>query len=339
MRVLRRDSHTAEELAAFHRDGYVIFQGVMTSEARTRFREELLTIEQSYDANGSCELSAPAYLAMSEQQRANARDPRNSITPHQFGPLRNWDCKGPVSDALIDPPLTMGFLEAVMGKKFNLCHSSMNITSRGHAKRLAPGTFPVLHQDAGASVADRIASYSSQQAQSEKYTEKRDDWYISCFYYVDGLQAGDGSLCILPGSHRLPPVELVPGTLSNTKAQARLQQLIEEYDLVPQMLDLPAGSLIIHNSMCYHGVEPKPPDAEKEHRIFADYIYKSYQYPKARTQPIPLEWLTSVKDDPARHARRKIMFDRPIGSMYGDQYPAPKADQVLCVHHVDIARL
>ena len=339
MRVLRRDAHTADELEAFHRDGYVIFPDIMLDEARVLFRQELFSIEQSFDAKGPCEMSAPAYLAMSEKQRAQTRDPRNSITPHQFGPLRNWDCKGPVSDALMDPPLTMGFLEAIMGSRFNLCHSSMNITSRGHAKRLARGIFPPLHQDAGGSPTDRIASYRSQQAQSDHYTRERDDWYVSCFYYVDGLQAGDGSLCILPGSHRLPPAQLVPGTLSNAEVSARLEELIEEHNLVPQTLDLPHGSLIIHNSMCYHGVEPKPPDAKQEHRIFADYVYKSYQYPKARTQPIPLEWLTSVKDDPVRYARRKILFDRPIGSMYGKEYPEPTADEVLCVHHVGAGRL
>lgn len=339
MRVLRRDAHTAEELETFHRDGYVIFPGIMLDGARVTFRAELLSIEQRIDANGPCEISAPRYLAMSEVKRAQARDARNSITKHQFGPLRNWDCKGPVSDALMDAPLPMGFLEAVMGPKFNLCHTSMNITSRGHAQRLPPGTFPALHQDAGASAADRIASYTSQQSQFDNYTKERDDWYVSCFYYVDGLQAGDGSLCILPGSHRLPPVQIIPGTLSNAEANARLETLIEEHGLVPQMLDLPPGSLIIHNSMCYHGVEPKPPDSEKEHRIFADYIYKSYHYPKARTQPIPLEWLTRVKDDPVRYARRKILFDRPIGSMYGGQYAEPNADEVLCVHHVGVARL
>ena len=276
---------------------------------------------------------------MSPEERAEARDPRNSVSPHQFGPLRNWDDKGPISDALMDPPLTMGFLEAVMGPKFNLCHSSMNITSRGHAERLPPGTFPGLHQDAGAGKVDRVASYASQQRQSDNYTEVRDDWYISCFYYVDGLQPGDGSLAILRGSHRLPPVELEPGTLSGPEAAARLKELSEEHGLKTEYLDLPPGSLVIHNSMCYHGVEPKPPDAIKEHRIFADYIYKSFQYPKARTQYIPLEWLTSVKDDAERFARRKVLFDRPMGSMYGDQYPLPRAEDVLCVHHVDAARL
>lgn len=339
MRVLRRDAHTTEEMEAFHRDGYVIFPGIMYDGARATFHDELLGIEQTFDASGPCEISAPRYLAMSEGQRAQARDPRNSIAPHQFGPLRNWDCKGPVSDALMDAPLPMGFLEAIMGPKFNLCHCSMNITSRGHAQRLPPDIFPPLHQDAGASTTDRIASYKSQQSQFDNYSEERDDWYISCFYYVDGLQAGDGSLCVVPGSHRLPPVQTVPGTLSTAEAGARLEALIVEHGLVPQMLDLPPGSLIIHNSMCYHGVEPKPSDAEKEHRVFADYIYKSYQYPRARTQPIPLEWLTSVKDDPARYARRKILFDRPIGSMYGNQYPEPKADEVLCVHHIRTARL
>ena len=237
----------------------------------------------------------------------------------------------------------MGFLAAVMGPRFSLCHSSMNITSRGHAERLASGAFPGLHQDAGAGLADRVASYRSQQAQSQRYTEERDDWYVSCFFYVDGLQPGDGSLCILPGSHRLPPVD--PGValaargqmLSGAEAVAGLERLVEAHGLQPKMLDLPPGTLIIHNSMCYHGAEPKPAGAVKEHRIFADYIYKSYQYPKARTQPIPLEWLTSVKDDPVRYARRKMLFDRPMGSMYGDEYPLPKAEDVLCVHHVDAA--
>jgi hypothetical protein len=32
-----------------------------------------------------------------------------------------------------------------------------------------------------------------------------------------------------------------------------------------------------------------------------------------------------------------MLFDRPMGSMYGDEYPLPKAEDVLCVHHVDAA--
>eukprot|EP01050_Picozoa_sp_SAG11_P048859 SAG11_NODE_26376_length_346_cov_0.623482_1_plen_35_part_10 len=34
-----------------------------------------------------------------------------------------------------------------------------------------------------------------------------------------------------------------------------------------------------------------------------------------------------MKDEPQRYARRKILFDRPMGSMYGDQYPLPRADE------------
>jgi hypothetical protein len=93
--VLRRGAHTAEELAAFHRDGFVVFPGIMHDEAAARFREELLSIEQSRDAGGPCEVSAAAYLAMSPDQRAAARTreqraaARDSVGPHQFGPASN----------------------------------------------------------------------------------------------------------------------------------------------------------------------------------------------------------------------------------------------------------
>ena len=58
MDVLKRDAHMAEELAAFHRDGFVVFPAIMHEEARRAFRDELFSIEQSFDANGSCEMSA-----------------------------------------------------------------------------------------------------------------------------------------------------------------------------------------------------------------------------------------------------------------------------------------
>ena len=58
MDVLKRDAHTAEELAAFHRDGFVVFPAVMHEEARRAFRDELFSIEQSFDANGPCAMSA-----------------------------------------------------------------------------------------------------------------------------------------------------------------------------------------------------------------------------------------------------------------------------------------
>jgi hypothetical protein len=194
-------------------------------------------------------------------------------------------------------------------------------------------------QDAGASLEDRLASYSSQLVQAQRYAEQRDDWYISTFYYVEGLQPGVASLSIVPGSHRLPPADhpedlATRGSSLGAGVQnERMLALMEANGLTAQTLDLPPGSLIIHNSMCYHGVEPMPLDASNEHRIFADYIYKSWRYPKARTQPIPLSWLTSVRDDPERYARRKILFDRPMGSMYGTAYPLPEEDDCPMVHH------
>eukprot|EP01051_Picozoa_sp_SAG22_P007894 SAG22_NODE_574_length_8996_cov_12.163875_1_plen_216_part_00 len=167
--VLQRAAHTAGELETFHRLGYVVFPGVMRPEAAAAFREELLTLKQTRSADGAdVRLDAAAFLALPAEERAELNDPKNALGAHQFGPVRNWDAKGAVGDALLDPPLVIGFLRAVMGR-FNFCHSAMSISTRGR------GATP-CHQDAGAGLADRIASYTSQRAQSERYTRERDDW-------------------------------------------------------------------------------------------------------------------------------------------------------------------
>jgi hypothetical protein len=104
--------------------------------------------------------------------------------------------------------------------------------------------------------------------------------------------------------------------LDGSETHTRVASMLVEHGLEPQVLDLPPGSLVIHNSMCYHGVQNMPVDAPKEHRLFADYIYKSHRYPKARTQPIPLSWLSSVSQDRKRCAERKMLFDRPMGEHF-----------------------
>lgn len=139
--VLRREVHTTEELDTFHRDGFVVYPAILTDEATALLRTELLSVHQTRNADGpGCDESAASYVALSPEERVRVHG------GHMFGPLRNWDAKGPVSDALIDPPLVMGFLEAVMGPKYNLCHSSMSITSRGGGGALTEDGVVSLHQ-------------------------------------------------------------------------------------------------------------------------------------------------------------------------------------------------
>eukprot|EP01051_Picozoa_sp_SAG22_P007895 SAG22_NODE_574_length_8996_cov_12.163875_2_plen_135_part_00 len=125
--------------------------------------------------------------------------------------------------------------------------------------------------------------------------------------------------------------------LDPVSVQANMDSMLSERGIEPVTLDLPPGSLVIHNSMCYHAVEPLPAsEPGQQHRLFADYIYKSFRYPKARTQPVPLSWLEKVKGDKDRWATRKMLFDRPMGSMFGTVYPEPAQDECVMCHHVPL---
>lgn len=284
--VLRRDRHTAAELQRFHDDGFVAFPGVLTDAASAAFRAELLGLHQTRNASGCADESAAAYCALTPEERLATHG------GHMFGPLRNWDAKGPVGDALLDPPLVMGFLHAVMGENFNLCHSAMSITSRGHGPQPQGAKLLSHHQDAGAGIPDRLNSYRSQLEQSQRYTEQREDWYISCFYYVEGLQPGVSSLSIIPGSHKLPPndhpddLAARGAMLSGAEMHSRVAAMLDGHGLKPQVLDLPPGTLIIHNSMCYHGVQNMPSSGENS-RELSSFL----RFPSSRVVFPHTQWL------------------------------------------------
>lgn len=192
-------------------------------------------------------------------------------TPESAGTVhfvRPWDDRGPVSDRLIDAPLVQALLAATVGPDIHFCHSSFNVARRG------AGRVPI-HQD-----------HHHWFHENPVNIAEREKKYIQILYYPNGFVAGDRSLSVIPGSHRISPTpdvtpeRMLAGDLDDQAGRPlRLEHLT-----------LPPGSMVYLNARMFHGVEPKAPDSPQPHRIFAIDIFKEAGPPHRYTQEIPDAW-------------------------------------------------
>jgi len=250
-RTLRIDAPSAEDLASFHRDGYVAFSSVFTDEGLEGITDEILRQPQ-----------VVAYLGMAEEER------RRLDRPYRLG-VRNWDDKEYWSDQLIDAPLVGALLQAISSEGFHFCHSTLHLTLRG-----APAI--PYHQD-----------HHHWKHSNPLNIAERGRWYIQMLYYPNGFTLGDASVSVIPGSHR---VDEVPG-VTPEKLLAGAHDEEAGRRLEERHLELPPSSMVFLNARCFHAVAPKPADSPQEIRIFFNYIFKEVGPPHRFTQPIPPAWL------------------------------------------------
>ena len=249
--IFRIDAPSSEDLAAFHRDGYIAYPGVFTDAGRAGLIDEILHLDQVEE-----------FLSLSDDERGKLD------RPYQYF-VRPWNNRGPWSDPLIDAPLVIALLQATIGPDYHFCHSALNVASRG-----AKGGR--LHQD-----------HHHWFHSNPVNLAQRDKWYIQILYYPNGFRRGDRSLSVLPGSHRVSPTEEV--TPERLLAGEFNDQAGRE--LVLEQLEMPPGSMVYINARMFHGVDPKPLDSPQEYRLFAIDIFKEAGPPHRHTQEIPPEWI------------------------------------------------
>ncbi|MEM7538825.1 MAG: phytanoyl-CoA dioxygenase family protein [Chloroflexota bacterium] len=266
---------STDQLAAFHKDGFIVFRDIFTEDALSEFLDELVTHPDIAE-----------FIAMTDEERGQLRDPYQHL-------IRDWNNKGPRSDQLFDAPLVTALLQAIIGDGYHFCHSTLHVSLRG-TKSLR------FHQDHHHWFHENPINI----AERNNNIAERNNWYIQMLYYPNGFRQGDRSLSVIPGSHRVAP------TVEATAVTAD-QLLSGAYDeeagrpLQIRHLELPPGSMVCLNARTFHGVAPKPLDSEQPYRIFVNYIFKQAGPPHRWTQAIPPEWLEGASP------RRQMMFDRP----------------------------
>ena len=278
--VFRQQALTPAELATFCAD----FD-----------RDGFVLLQSCLTEEGSAGLAAemlehPKYMAWVDGLK-HGDNPR-------FG-LRPWDVKGAWSDQLFDAPLVQQLLGAVMRRPYHLCHTTLCV---GH-----PGARSIgFHQD-----------HHHWNNALPVNLHQRDGYYIQMLYYPSGFTAGDGSLFVLPGSHKFDSDKLNPfvkgqGDPARPDSAGRpfLPPIVsDKYGLHPITFDASPGSCVFLNARCFHGVAAQLPDSALAQRLFVNMIYKESDGagdpPHRFTQPIPDAWL---QGDVSNHRRQ--IFDR-----------------------------
>ena len=252
--LFRREAPTAEELAAFHRDGFLAIQDIFTDAGREGLIEEILHHE-------------PVQAFLNE-----AYNPERAPDAPLAYFVRPWNDRSYWSDQLLDAPLVVSLLRATIGEDYHFCHSALNVALRG----IGPVRF---HQD-----------HHHWFHSNPVNLAERERGYIQILYYPNGFTRGDRSLTVIPGSHRVSPnPEATPERLLAGDFNAEAGR-----ELAAEYLELPPGSLVYLNARTFHAVEPKPLDSSQPYRLFVIDIFKQAGPPHRYTQEIPPEWMESA---------------------------------------------
>lgn len=167
--VFRVDAPTIDDLATFHRDGYVVFPSIFSDEGLKGITDEILSRDQVVEYFG--------------------KNKDNLVDVH----LRScpWNNKGPWGHQLFDAPFVINLLNAIIGGSYQFCHSTLHVKMRG-----CEGAAP--HRD-------HLHWFNDNPVN----LVERDKWYIQMLYYINGFEKGDSSLSVVPGSHLCIPKERV----------------------------------------------------------------------------------------------------------------------------------
>ena len=101
-------------------------------------------------------------------------------------------------------------------------------------------------------------------------------------YYPQGFTEGDGSLEVLPGSHRVVPDEFKALSAGSAPPDGANRPHLSDaaakkFGLAPHTFSASPGSMVFLNARCYHGVAAQRPDSPQAHRGFCN----------VRPQPAP----------------------------------------------------
>jgi hypothetical protein len=288
---------SAPELAAFladfDRDGYVVLDGIMTPAGAAGLAQEMT--------------SHPRYLAWLEDGEDDTASWCRRTTG-RFG-LRPWNDKGPYSDQTIDAPLIRQLLGAVMTDPCyppHFDHSTFSVS--------LPGS------PAGAFHQDHHHFRRANSTPTNIAERKRGALYVQMLYYPVGFCEGDGSVAVIPHSHRLDPLQIdeqaatmeSPFSFGQTLDSLRPPPLLAGLKAIT--FSLPPGSVIFLNARTYHAYTRFSASAGQTHRLFGNVIYKEGGPPHRFTQPIDPCWLEDGNGCIVSDYRKKLLDRQPFSA-------------------------
>lgn len=236
MRIFQDRPITDEDVARYREDGFIVFESIMTDEARSHFID---FIDQSPEV----------------QDLLNGTRPLTHKKPFH-GSTRNPLLNDPVTERMVDDPFLVEVLSRTIGE-FRFDHAGCTLHRPG-SKGFA------WHHDCYWGPGQRNA-------------------YVGFLTYLDGFRRGDGSLSVVRGSHRVQNPDpqargakdwrdLTGGWMERTGVQ------LEEVHL-----ELPAGSVVFHNTWNYHSVSPKPAGSAPRHYMYIGYRQPGGLFPASMT--------------------------------------------------------
>ena len=293
----------ARFLADFDRDGYVALPAILTPEGAQGLADELLT-----------DATYLAWLAEQQPKGGGGGGRKGVISASgRFG-QRPHNNKGPFSDQTLDAPLIKQLVCAVM-REPQLCHTTFSVSLPG-----AP---------AGGFHQDHHHFRKENDWPVNRAERARDALYLQMLYYPVGFTAHDGSVCIIPGSHKLDPLAVDRRAEESAAdpdaafAEVRRSgggpfafETLAEFDPVPvfeglstKTFDFPPGSMVFLNGRTYHGFTEFAAKSGQTHRLFVNVIFKDGGPPHRLTQKVPPHWLQGAG---LGQWRRQILSREPF---------------------------
>ena len=269
----------AAALASFRRDGFIVFEGLLSAADSGQLRQEILRCEEVQAAlDGGCEVlgrevGAQPLTSLYSMGSATSLD----------SSAHHWLEPGSLSDRLADPPLIRGLLRHIIGPTFHLSTAGAGVKGRDTPSLR-------FHQDHWHWRSDYPVNLAA-----------RDSPYLQLLWYPDGFAVKDASLMVVPGSHAIDPLIVEPLPFAYIKDAET--KLLATHGLSPvELAPMPPGSLVFMNARTYHAVTPKPASSPTALRLSCKYTYKGPGPPMAGTMIVPEGLLRAARegDDPVR---------------------------------------
>jgi ectoine hydroxylase-related dioxygenase (phytanoyl-CoA dioxygenase family) len=222
---------TAEQLAAFHRDGFVVVRQFFSPE---RMRDLAAECEGLHEMMAK---HAPDTVHVSwEDDLAPGRAPR-------IRQLMNSEAVSPIIDWMSRSDEMMAVMRQVIGPDVYLFHSKLMM------KAAHDGTFTPWHQDWG-----------YWQHHSLKPTQ------VNCMLGIDAADAANGAIRFEAGSHHAGPV-----THKGFQSSSFNIGLDGDLDAYPNavMVTMEPGDAVFFGPLVIHGSGPNRSDRDRRANTFA----------------------------------------------------------------------
>jgi ectoine hydroxylase-related dioxygenase (phytanoyl-CoA dioxygenase family) len=211
-----KDVLTAEQKAAFQRDGYVFFQDVLT-------KEEVRRLQQRTEDIAAGKVAIPdVFMGYRVLAKEPAVERGEASATHPLDELRKFEYPAfvdPMFREVAQKPLIADLLEALLETPdVKLLWDQMFVKPPRH------GSAKVHHQD----------------ADSWPYIVPQDN--VTCWIALDDATVANGCLRYLPGTHHLGLIRT-----------EHLPQLYTDEVLATEVpVEVPAGSCVLHHCLTLH---------------------------------------------------------------------------------------